>query len=387
MIKRMLLKDIKKGKTINTILCMFIIIATIFVASGVNNLVSVLTGLEYFMNKAEIEDVMFVTSGPGSKGAADEYLKNEKKIESYKIEDVIYLENTDILNAKTKEECKTRSGNNILESIDDLKINVFDKNNKKIEKVEKGHAYISAQFAEMNDYKVGDKIIVKLEGIEKELIYDGIAKDAFLGASLIGNVRIIVNEEDIKDYKANDKIMNGYSGQCVYIKTDNIKDVKAGISKVSHIAFSTDRDQLKGIYAVDMFAIFIFFILSICLIVISFFILRFSISFTISEEFREIGVMKAIGFKDTPIRKLYIAKYTFISIVSVSIGLILSIPFGNIVMQSLSNKMYLGNDLGIILNVIGSIIVCIVVIGFAYLCTKRIKKLTPIDAIRSGMTG
>ena len=387
MIKRMLLKDIKKGKTINTILCMFIVIATIFVASGVNNLVSVLTGLEYFMNKAEIEDVMFVTSGPGSKGAADEYLKNEKKIESYKIEDVIYLENTDIINVKTNEECKTRSGNNILESIDDLKINVFDKNNKKIEKVEKGHAYISAQFADSNDLKVGDKIKVKLEGIEKELIYDGIAKDAFLGATLIGNVRIIVNEEDIKEYKANDKIMNGYSGQCVYIKTDNVKDVKAGISKVSHIAFTTDRGQLKGIYAVDMFAIFIFFILSICLIVISFFILRFSISFTISEEFREIGVMKAIGFKDKPIRKLYIAKYTFISIVSVSIGLILSIPFGNIVMKSLSNKMYLGNDLGIILNVIGSILVCIVVIGFAYFCTRRIKKLTPIDAIRSGMTG
>lgn len=387
MIKRMLLKDIKKGKTINTILCMFIIIATIFVASGVNNLVSVLTGLEFFMNKAEIEDVMFVTSGPGSRGAADEYLKSEKKIESYKVEDVIYLENTDLINARTKEECKTRSGNNILQSINDLKINVFDKNNKKIEKVEKGHAYISAQFAEMNDFKVGDKIIVRLEGLEKELIYDGIAKDAFLGASLIGNVRIIVNEEDIKEYKANDKIMNGYSGQCVYIKTDNIKDVKAGISKVSHIAFTTDRDQLKGIYAVDMFAIFIFFILSICLIVISFFILRFSISFTISEEFREIGVMKAIGFKDTPIRKLYIVKYAFISIISVSIGLLLSIPFGNIVMQSLSNKMYLGNDLGIILNIIGSIIVCIVVIGFAYFCTKRIKKLTPIDAIRSGTTG
>lgn len=387
MFKRMLLKDIKKGKTINTILCMFIIVATIFVASGINNVVSVLTGLDYFMNKAEIENVMFVTSGPGSMGAADEYLKNEKKIDSYKVEDVIYLENTDLINAKTKEECKTRSGNNILQSIDDLKINVFDKNNKKIEKVEKGHTYISAQFVESNDLEVGDKIIVKLEGIEKELIYDGVAKDAFLGASLIGNVRIIVNEDDIKDYKANDKIMNGYSGQCVYIKTDKVKDVKAGISKVSHIAFSTDRDQLKGIYAVDMFAIFIFFILSICLIIISFFILKFSISFTISEEFREIGVMKAIGLKDTPIRKLYIAKYTFISIISVSIGLILSVPFGNVIMQTLSNKMYLGNEFGITLNVIGSILVCIVVIGFAYFCTKRIKKLTPIDAIRSGMTG
>ncbi|MCR5630120.1 FtsX-like permease family protein [Eubacterium sp.] len=387
MFKRMLLKDIKKGKTINTILCMFIIVATIFVASGINNVVSVLTGLDYFMNKAEIENVMFVTSGPGSMGAADEYLKNEKKIDSYKVENVIYFENTDLINAKTKEECKTRSGNNILQSIDDLKINVFDKNNKKIEKVEKGHTYISAQFVESNDLKVGDKIIVKLEGIEKELIYDGIAKDAFLGASLIGNVRIIVNEDDIKDYKANDKIMNGYSGQCVYIKTDKVKDVKAGISKVSHIAFSTDRDQLKGIYAVDMFAIFIFFILSICLIIISFFILKFSISFTISEEFREIGVMKAIGLKDTPIRKLYITKYTFISIISVSIGLILSVPFGNVIMQTLSNKMYLGNEFGITLNVIGSILVCIVVIGFAYFCTKRIKKLTPIDAIRSGMTG
>jgi putative ABC transport system permease protein len=38
-------------------------------------------------------------------------------------------------------------------------------------------------------------------------------------------------------------------------------------------------------------------IVSACLILISFLILRFTIVFTVQEDYREIGVMKAIGIR------------------------------------------------------------------------------------------
>ena len=46
-------------------------------------------------------------------------------------------------------------------------------------------------------------------------------------------------------------------------------------------------------------------IVSICLILISIVILRFTIHFTLSEEFREIGVMKAIGIRNQNIQNSF----------------------------------------------------------------------------------
>jgi hypothetical protein len=49
--------------------------------------------------------------------------------------------------------------------------------------------------------------------------------------------------------------------------------------------------------------------------------------------------------------------------------------------------MVLGNSYGKLLNIVGSILVFGVIIGLAYLSTARIKKATPVDAIRNGETG
>ena len=43
---RILKKDIKRKKTMNIILLIFIILATTFIASGANNVVSVMTALD-----------------------------------------------------------------------------------------------------------------------------------------------------------------------------------------------------------------------------------------------------------------------------------------------------------------------------------------------------
>ena len=41
--------------------------------------------------------------------------------------------------------------------------------------------------------------------------------------------------------------------------------------------------------------------------------------------------------------------------------------------------MVLGNELGAALNLIGAVFVVVSTVGFAYLCTKKIKKSSPIN--------
>ena len=245
---------------------------------------------------------------------------------------------------------------------------------------------MTAGFLEKNDCKIGDKLRVQLYGTDKTYIIAGEIKDALLGSDMMGNTRLIINEEDFSTYE-DDENLKEYSGCIFYIDSDNVRALTSEITMASNILFSGNRDMIKLAYVMEMIVAMIVLVLSVVLCIVSFVLLKFVISFTINEEFREIGVMKAIGIKNHKIRSLYMTKYIAMSVVGGILGFLAGIPFGNMLIETVSEKMLLGNDLGILFNALGAVIVILIMIGFAYLCTAKIKKFTPLDAIRDGQTG
>ena len=100
---------------------------------------------------------------------------------------------------------------------------------------------------------------------------------------------------------------------------------------------------MKFFYVFYMIVVGILLVVSIILIMIAFVVLRFTISFTLSEEFREIGVMKAIGIGNFKIRGLYLVKYMGLSLIGAAIGLVLGFPFGKMLMSVSSPSIIIGN--------------------------------------------
>lgn len=97
--------------------------------------------------------------------------------------------------------------------------------------------------------------------------------------------------------------------------------------------------------------------------------------------------MKAIGIRNQGIRGLYITKYFAIAVVGGIIGLIFSFPFGDMMVSSLSQNIVLSGSGNSILNIICSIGVVVFIVLFCYFCTRKVKKFSPIDAIRNGESG
>ncbi len=102
----------------------------------------------------------------------------------------------------------------------------------------------------------------------------------------------------------------------------------------------------------DMLSAYVLMIISVVLMFTGFVVLRFTIGFTISEEFHEIGVMKAVGIDNNSIRSLYIVKYLAIAVIGTLIGYFCSIPLGDIlstaVLMPINNVMmnWVGNMIG-----------------------------------------
>ena len=375
-------RDLKRKKTMNVILLMFTILVTMFVSSGISNVVTIIDGTDYYLDKAGIGDYVIITSN--GDGGMTEILDNDEYVKEYRNEEYCMITKDDIDVEGNKPQLKNNSI--ILQKISSDGIRLFDKNNKIIEKVAKGQIYVTAGFLEQNGCEIGDSIHIDFYDIDRTFTIAGEIKDALLGSDMMGNTRLIISDEEFEDFK-NDETIKGYMGKIFYINTDNVKELQTKVSMASHIMFDGDRNVIKKAYVMEMLVAMIVLVLSVVLCIVSFVLLKFTITFTINEEFREIGVMKAIGIKNFKIRSLYIIKYLALSIAGGLIGFVVGVPFGNVLIASVSKKMVLGNDFGILLNIAGFITVVIVTVGFAYLCTAKIKKTTPLDAIREGQTG
>lgn len=389
---KILKKSLKCKKSINFILLVFIMLATMFIAGSLNNMIVISGGVDAYFDKAGVDDYMLVTNASGSREAVSEndkqiekFLSTNGNVASYTIDDILYAsQNQFILEDGENIELSSTA---LLTSYSVKQQKFFDEDNKEITCMENGTIYLTRKDMEGNNLKIGDTILFKADnGFSMEFEIAGSMKDAFLGADMMGISRFIISENDMEQLL--EKSEHPY-GRLYSITCEDAEKFENEYNNQNFaVMFDGNKDLIKTTYVMDMVVAGIFLIASICLIVISVVILRFTIVFTVNEDYKEIGIMKAIGIKDSGIRKLYLTKYLIIAVVGAIIGFGTSIPFSSMLIKSAMKNMVIENSgTNVLLQWIISVIVAAVVVLFAYLSTGKIKKFTPMDAIRSGNNG
>ncbi len=379
-------KDLKRKKAMNIILLVFIILATMFVSSSVNNIISVTTALDHYFEMAGVPDYLAVTMNKAVAGNLDETLNNTESIDNMQVEEILYMSSSNVIYGG--EFLNATPNTQILQSDADMSVNYFLEDNSVLEQVKKGELYMFSYAMENTGLKAGDKITIEIEGVSREFTIAGGFKDAVLGSNMSGIVRYIINEEDFRAYTENEMANLLYGGKLYYIRTSNMQNMLTELEEVSDsFIYTMDYSRMKFTYIFDMVVTGILLVVSGILIAVAFVVLRFTITFTISEEFREIGVMKAIGIRNPKIRGLYMVKYAVLSVIGAVIGLVLSFPFGELLVSVSSKSVIIDTGNPFFVNILCMLFVIAVILLFCYGCTGKVKKMTPIDAIRNGQTG
>ncbi len=375
---RILKKDLKRKKTMNVILLIFVILAATFIASSANNLTTVSSALDNFIEKADVPDYWFASTNDADIGRFKEFAADNGY--DYSISRLIQIEPRNILVEGEKLEY---SNTMCLSTLGGIKI--FDKNNDEITHINDGELYVTNHIftSTDNDFHVGGKIFISQNGVEKEFTVKGYTKDALFGTAMVGMSRFLISDDDAALFDSEGAAVCSSVG--VHTKDADYRDRfnALGLNTI----MSIDRSMFKMTYLMEILIAAILLVVSVCLILISMVILRFIIKFTITEEFREIGVMKAIGIKNFAIRGLYIAKYFAIAVVGTAVGLAASLPLSRLMISGVSQKIVISSGDNFPINIGAAILAGIIVVLFSYLCTRPIRRFSPIDAIRSGETG
>lgn len=382
---RILKKDLKRKKTMNCILLLFVILSSMFASSSVNNIVTVVNGLDYYFEKAGISDYAFIEKEDDSGTSISEILEKESSVKEYRKEEVIFSTAEHFI--RNGKKLSDFSNMAMIMSIDEAKLNYFNSDNNIIKEVAPGKVYLSTFLSKDSGLEIGDTFQLVFGENELTLEFAGIVKDAFLGSEMMANPRIILSRSDYEKIHSDSYALNGNIGAIYYVNTDDIKALESAATDGTNIMFDGSVSTLKTTYVMNILTAGMLLVVSICLILVSFVILRFTIGFTIAEEFREIGVMKAVGIRNRSVRGIYLVKYFGIAVIGAIIGYTLSVPFGNMMLASVSENMVLGNENSVLIGILCSIAVVGIILLFCWSCTGKIKKMSPIDAVRSGQTG
>ena len=379
-------RDLKRKKTMNTILLIFMILSVMFVSSSVNTMLSVMSATDKFFEISGVKDYFVATVGTKAEEELNNRLSALPCVDSIKSERIFYLTESSVkYNGKHIEV----SSNGLLNSVDDISIKIFDDNKKELTQINDGEIYIKRSIMENNSIPVGGKITVKSGGYTGEFTVKGIMLDALFGSDMMGTPRFVISRNDFDKFvqSSADEKYDMYKGFVYNIETSDPDTVGNAVSDLSGVAFTGTKDMIKTTYILDMITAGIYLIVSVCLIIISIVLLRFTIGFTVSEEYREIGVMKAIGIKNSGIRTLYMVKYLAMALLGAVTGFFAGIPFGNMMTEQSSRNFVTGDNQSYLVNFLCALGVLLFIGLFTWWSTRKIRKFTPVDAIRSGESG
>ena len=386
MLKRMLKKDLMHRKSVNLILFLFITIATVFLASSVNNILVVSSSVDYYMDYANIPDVNLVAVNSGEKEKIMKWIETEAPgVKDYGYQEMLSVEQKNLHRENGKK--FNAEGLSLFlseESSDYCK--GFDPNGGALH-LQDDEIGMPAFLMDKNDLKVGDKVRISLNGRDKTFTLKTVVKDAAFGNDMVGMSRSFMNSDMYKEFK---KTGSEQTYALYFINVSSISEFTEAqnLQSFPSVLNTVSRSMYSMIYSFDLILAALLILVGICMILIALLVLRFTLLFTMEEEYREIGIMKAIGLRDKAIRRLYLVKYTFLVSSGAFLGLLISVPISCIMVARVSVNMIM-EDSGVnfFVNILCTLLIIFLVMLFCMNCTRKLSRITAISAIRGGHSG
>ena len=386
MIRRMLKRDFSQNKIIITILFMFIMLSSLLMASASSNVINLLNSMNQLFKVSNAPHFVQMHAGEIHQKSIDSFVAKTPFVKKQQTAEMIQIGGSNIFIKK-----KNEAEHNSVMDISFVKQNsnfdfLLDLNNEVIN-VRKGEIGVPIYYMQKYKLRIGDKIWVVKNNNELELTISSFVRDVQMNPSIVSSKRFVISDEDFERIKGN-------FGESEYLIEFQLTDVnkinefeilyqssnlpQKGPS-ITYSLFKTLNSLTDGIIAA------VLIIISALLMLIASLCIRFTIITSMEEDYREIGVMKAIGITSKEIQQLYVTKYVVIAASGCICGYILSLFVTKIFTANISLYMGTANTsvLHFIVTLIVTTLLFLAVILFCRIILRNFRRITAIDALQS----
>ena len=259
---------------------------------------------------------------------------------------------------------------------------LLDENNRPAQPKD-GELWVPVCYNRDHTVQAGDKAVIN----GKTFVVTGFVRDSQMNSTLASSKRFVVSAGDYAQLKE--------GGSVEYLIEFRLKDL-SDLSEFES-AYSASQMPANGptlswplfrmISAVsDGIMIAVILLVSVIVILIALLCIRFTLLAKTEDDYREIGVMKAVGIRVSDIQSIYLAVYAVLAAAGCIMGFLLSLELRGPLLESIrANLGESGNDgLSFLLGMAGTLLLFFFILFFIRRILKRFRRISPVQAIRQG---
>lgn len=377
---RLLRNDIFKSKIITLTIMLFVAAAAMLVALAAILVVNLSGAINTLMVQSETPHFTQMHAGELDEARLATFAEQNEAVDEFQALEFLNMDGSYFL----------FTDGSLADSVQDNGLSVQNKNfdflldlDGNIITVFDGEIYVPIAYIQDGIARVGEKVTVA----GKSFTISGALRDSQMQPLLSSSKRFLVSRNDFAALKQ--------FGRVEYLIEFRLNDLdKLGAFEADYTAAGLEANGPTLTYALfrmfnglsDGLMIAVILLISALVIAIAFLCIRFTLIAKIEEDYREIGVMKAIGMRVADIKKIYLARYLVISAVGSLFGYGLSFLFQRPLLNNI--RLYMGESnntsLAPLLGIVSVALVFLVISAYVNGVLNKFKKISPAEAVRFG---
>lgn len=380
MYSRIIRNDILKSKAVALTTMFFVIVAALLVSLAAILTVNLSGALNELLTTAKTPHFMQMHSGELNNERIQAFAERHGDVDAFQVVEFLNMDGSQFrfddrsLAGSVQDNGLATQGEKF-DYLLDLDGNIIH--------VSDGELYVPISYMKDGSAKVGGKAVIG----GKSFTVAGFLRDSQMNSTLASSKRFLVSNNDFDELR--------HLGSIEYLIEFRLKDLsKLGPFEAAYASQGFEANGptityplFKMINALsDGMMIGILLLVSLFVVAIALMCIRFTLLAKIEDDYRELGVMKAIGLRISDMKKIYIAKYAAIAAVGSMIGLALSFLFKGLLLENI--RLYMGKSeqgaWALLLGTGGIILVFLAIIAYVNGVLGRFRKLSAAEAIRFG---
>lgn len=378
---KMIRNDVKKSKLITATIAVFVFLASLLTATAAALIVNLFSSIDHMMEEAKAPHFMQMHSGELDRERLDAFADSDSNIEAYQVLEFLNIEGAEIvIGSETLTESIQDNGLSVQSGQFDYLLSL----DGEIIEPSPGEIYVPVYYMTEGLAELGEQ--VEMHGTTFTIT--GFIRDSQMNSSLISSKRFLVSQEDFEQLRQFGKLE--YLIEFRFLDdtaaiTFETAYLEAGLEANGPPAITFPLIRVANAIS-DGMMIAVLILISFLVIVVTFLCIRFTLLAKIETDYREIGVLKAVGIRVSGIKKLYLAKYGTIGAAASLLGFVGSLFLQQ---QLLANiRLYMGDggnvSLGRLLGLAGACLIFLIIMFYVNGILRCFRKISAAQAIRQG---
>lgn len=390
MLLRIVKRDFQRNKIISIGLFVFIMLSALLVASASHVLMELSGSLNNLLDKSNAPHFVQMHSGSMDESTIKKFVSTNHLVKDQQTVEMLGIDGSNIFLGDTL----ASEANSVMDISFVRQNQSFDyllNLENQVIQVAQGEIAVPIYYMQQKHLSIGDSVILSNGQFNRVFRVSDFVRDVQMNPAIVSSKRFVVNTTD---YLA---IMDNLGGEIEYLIEFQITDLNKlsefrnayQSANLPNKGPTVDYPLFKMLNALtDGMIAVVIILVSMLLVIIAMLCLRFTLIATMEEDYREIGIMKAIGIGQHDIRRIYLAKYIVMAAIASVCGYLVSLGVMRLFTANIS--LYLGaapnSWVQVVVPVVVVSLLFVVVVFFCRIILRRFNRITAVEALRSGTT-